>query len=130
MPDDETKKNEKTEVEDFSAELYILEDMGVSQEKLKHVKNRASAQRIIDYMKAKAPPVPDPKAIKKNMLGVGTENDVDLPDPEVLTDVIRKNMADLMKPMRPIHFMNNRWRKNESRLMRVYTDDYPEGRVI
>jgi len=126
MPN-ETEENQ--EVEDFSAELYILEDMGVSQEKLKHVKNRASAQRIIDYMKAKAPPVPDPKEIKKNMLTVGTPNDVDLPDPEILTDKIRKNFGDLMKPMRPVHFMNNRWRQN-SRIMRVYTDDYPEGRVI
>ncbi len=126
---EEPKQNEKVEVEDFSAELYILEDMGVPQEKLKHVKNRASAQRIIDYMKAKAPKEPDPKEIKKNMLAVGTKNDVDLPDPEILTDNIRKNMGDLMKPARPIHYMNNRWRQ-EARLMRIYTDEYPEGRVI
>ena len=124
-----TEELKKNEVEDFSAELYILEDMGVTQEKLKHVKNRASAQRIIEYMKAKAPPVPDPKEIKKNMLGVGTKNDVDLPDPEILTDKIRKNMGDLMKPARAVHFMNNRWRQ-EARIMRVFTNEYPEGRVL
>jgi len=128
MPNDE-----KTIDEDFSAELYILEDMGIDSDKLKNVKNKASALKIIEYMEGKAKKAePEPKKepkINKKMLNVGGKNDIDLPDPETLDDDIRKNMGDLLKPMRAIHFMNSRWLQS-ARLMRVYTDEYPEGRVL
>ena len=135
MTDDE----KKTVDEDFSAELYILEDMGVHADKLKHVKNRAAAQKIIDYMKAKAakeePEKPDPKKINKKMLNVGGNDDVPLPDPEPSNlGVFKINMTDLLRPKRAIHFLNanksNSLWSPGSRIMRVYTDEYPEGQVI
>ena len=130
MPNEE-KKNESVD-EDFSAELYILEDMGISPDKLKNVKNKASALRIINYLEKKqtqTPPEEEPEKIKKNMLNVGGENDFELPDPEVLTDNIRKNMGDILNRSRPIHYQNCRWTKN-ARIMRYYEPGDPHGRVL
>jgi len=126
-------EEEKTDVDDYAAEMYILEDMGVPESKLKFVKNKAAAQRIIDYMKTKqnqAPKEePEETKIKKNMLNVGAPGDIDLPDPEILTDNIRKNMGDLLDRTRPIHYLNCRWNQN-ARIMRYYEEGNPHGRVL
>ena len=119
MPDPEPK-------EDFSAELLILEDMGVDGEKLQRINSKAAADKLIEYYKNKtAEPETEPPATPKINLkpNVGLEN---LPAPDEINEVLKLNLADKLNPCSVRRAANNRYKTN-SRLCVIFTDDHPEG---
>jgi|GEM_PF-3896935 len=73
----------------------------------------------------------DPKEDKGNIKsGAEIVNDFELPDPAKNIKVKTKlTMMDHMKKLRVNNALKCRWGK-ESRIARIFTDDYPEGRVF
>jgi hypothetical protein len=117
---------------DFSAELIMLRYKGVNEEDLKRINSKASAERLLSFLE-KNPlkeEEKDPKKTKKgkrvNMIELG-EGDFQLPDPEQ-TDGPEPTFLDQLKPLRVNNGMKNRY-QNGARIMRIYTDEYPEGRM-
>lgn len=120
-------------IEDFSAELLILEDMGVDAKKLDRINSKAAAEKLIQYYNAKNTPEKeetknDPKEESKINLkpNMGFQG---LPPPEEITEELKLNLMDKMNPLSVNKANKNRYIAN-SRLCVVFTDEHPEGMVF
>lgn len=113
------------------AKKFILRELEVSPEDIAELRTNAEADELIAYLnpekKEEAPPK-EKKKVNKKLIGTG-KGDFELPDPEILTDKINHTLMDRLKPLRVNNWLNQRW-GSDARLMRVYTDEYPEGRIL
>jgi len=124
MPEEEEEKTP----EDFSAELLILEDMGVEPEKLERVNSKAAAEKLIKYYESKK----DIKKNKKKMLNLKANQGTKLsplPDPEPLNDPVKLNLRDALDPLSPKKAVNARWNKS-ARILMIFDEEHPNGRVF
>ena len=117
MPDD-----------DYSAELLILADLGVSEDNISKINSKPSAEKLITYYQNKAKPKEEQDP-KKNMLKLKENMGLPLPKPEDLNDPITGlTFEDYFNPVSPKRAINNRWTKN-SRILMIF-DNNPNGEVF
>jgi len=118
---------EETKTEDFSAEILILEDMGVDDKKLSKINSLEAATKLIKYYENKAPKFEDnTKKMIKLKANQGTKP---LSNPEDLNDPIKLDLIDAMNPLSIKRAKNARW-NNKARVMMIFTEEYPNGRVF
>ena len=112
---------------DISAELLILEDMGVNGKQLSKINSKAAAEKLIKYYQNKKPELKE--ETKKPMLTLKSNMGVPLPDPEVLTAEIKLNLQEALDPLSPKRAINNRWNK-KARIMMIFDEEHPRGRIF
>ena len=108
---------------------FILRENGVNDEDISGIQSDEDADALIAHLKEKKTNEVPPKADPNNKMVNAGSADFTLPEPKPPTDNLNLTVADRLKPARINNFMNNRWGE-DARLMRVFTNEYPEGRVI
>lgn len=130
MPNEEEKqeRDNSTPVPVSMAKKFILRDYKVEGKDIEAIRTNAEADELIAYLKERnEPEKEEEKQERGNMLG--HETDFKLPDPENLTDELKLNMLDILKPLRVNNVINCRWGQ-DARILRHYDDEYPEGRIF
>ena len=113
------------EVADYSAELLILEDMGVEPEKLERVNSLDAANKLITYYQAKAPKLEDnPKKIMSLKKNMGQP----LPPPEPVEGATL-GLYDALDPLSGRKGEGLRWNKG-ARVLLLFNEEHPHGRVF
>lgn len=125
----EEKKNEKID-DDFTAEILMLEDLKVDEEKIKKIKNKATAVKVLKYYQNKAEKEetkPNTLKLKANMGKQTTE----LPPPDMNIPIkdYKLSINEKLDPLCAKHAYNNQY-KVQSRISVVFTKDNPNGRCF
>ena len=110
------------------AKRYILRENKVPKEDIDSIKSDKEADELIKHFQQKENSA-DENQPQKNIHNLGNQDFI-LPDPENPKYKINRSVQDFLKPARANNFMEGGIYKKGSRLMRVFTDEYPEGRVI
>jgi len=121
---------EKKEVEDFTAEKLILEDLGVDEDKINKITNKATAEKVVKYYQNKATKEAEKKPpmlrLKANMGNPASP----LPPPgDIAIKDYKLALNEKMDPLCVKHAYNNRY-QNHSRISVIFTKDHPNGRYF
>jgi len=128
MSEPNKKNNEKVD-EDFTAEILILEDLGVDEDKIKKINNKETALKVVKYYQNKAEKEATKNHLLKLKANLGHTPDK-LPDAEdIAIKDYKLTLNEKLDPLSAKHAYNNRY-MNNSRISVIFTAKHPNGRCF
>lgn len=108
---------------------YILRENKVTDELINAIQSEEEADELLKHLRENKTDEEEEEDPTKRMNQVGGD-DFKLPKPKPTNFNVNRSMDDHLKPARINNFLKTGVYEPGARLMRVFTDDYPEGRVI